>query len=118
VGLISLLVAAPAYGMIKRRKNKNYLGSLRLHFSDEGLYAQYPAAQSRRPWSEYVGYLENGEVVLLYLSPGFYSVLPKRALGVQAGRFQALLKTKLGVYDYRNPVSTPSKLGRTVQQAS
>jgi hypothetical protein len=115
IGLIALLVAAPAYGMLKRRKNKKYLGSLRLYFSDEGLHAQYPAAQSRRPWSQFIGYLENSQVFLLYLSPGFYSLVPKRALGGQVGRFQALLKTKLRVYDYRNPVIAGPTLAGSAQ---
>jgi hypothetical protein len=118
VGLIALLVAAPAYGMIKRRRNKKYIGSLRLYFSDEGLHAQYPATQSRRPWSQYIGFLENSDVIILYLSPGFYSVVPKRALAAQAGRFQTLLKTKLGIYDYRNPMPVGSKLAGSVQQVS
>lgn len=105
VGLIALLVAAPGYGMIKRRRSKQYIGSVRLYFSDEGLHVHYPATQSRRPWSQFIGYLENSEVFILYLSPGFYSVVPKRALAAQAGRFETLLRAKLRTYDYRNPMT-------------
>jgi hypothetical protein len=118
IGLIALLVAAPAYGMTKRRKNQKYLGSLRLYFSDEGLHAQYPAAQSRRPWNQFIGYLDNTDVFVLYLAPGFYTVVPKRALAAQTERFQSLLKTKLGKYDYRNPVASGPKLAGSGQQAS
>ena len=60
VGLIAMLVGAPAFGMIMRSRKKRYLGPLRLYFSDDGLHAQYPAKQSRRPWSQFcLGYLED-----------------------------------------------------------
>jgi len=102
-GLWALLVVAPTYGALRRRKNQKYFGPLRVYFSDEGIYAQYPSTQSRRPWSHFIGYLENNDVILLYMSPAFYTAIPKRALGAQAGRFEPLLKAKVRAYDYRNP---------------
>jgi YcxB-like protein len=102
-GLLALLVIAPSYGALRRRRNKKYFGPLRVYFTDESLNAQYPATQSRRPWSQFIGYLENSDVILLYLSPAFYTILPKRALGAQAGRLEPLLKAKVKAYDYRNP---------------
>jgi hypothetical protein len=119
VGLIAMLVGAPAFGMVMRNRKKNYLGPLRLYFSDEGLHAQYPAIQSRRPWSQFIGYLEDKNVFLLYLSPKFYTVIPKRAMTGQGDRLQKLVKAKLGRHDYRNPIRPfELKLAGSPQQAS
>ena len=104
VGLIAMLVGAPAFGMIMRSRKKRYLGPLRLYFSDDGLHAQYPAKQSRRPWSQFIGYLEDKKVILLYLSPKFRTVIPKRALAGQGALLKTLIKAKLRRHDYRNPI--------------
>ena len=119
MGLIAILVGAPALGMIMRSRKKSYLGPLRLYFSDDGLHAQYPAKQSRRPWSQFIGYLEDKNVILLYLSPKFPTVIPKRALAGPGDRPQTLIKAKLGRHDYRNPIrSIEVKLAGSPQQAS
>jgi len=118
VGLILVLVGAPLYGALRRKKNNKYFGPLRVYFSEEGIYAQYPSTQSRRPWSHFIGYLENSDVILLYLSPAFYTVIPKHALGAQAGRFEPLLKAKVRAYDYRNPNQLAAQLIASVSQTS
>ena len=115
VGLVALLVAAPAYGKLKRKVSNKYFGSLRTYFNEDGLQTQYPAAQTRKSWSQFIGYLEDSEVFLVYLNPKFFSIVPKRALGGQCERFQALLKTKLGQYDYRNPAVSTGKVSGPVQ---
>jgi YcxB-like protein len=119
VGLIALLVGAPVFGMVMRSRKKGYLGQLRLYFGDEGLHAQYPATQSRRPWSQFIGYIEDKNVIVLYLSPKFRTVIPKRALTGQGVRLQALIKAKLTRHDYRNPIRpVEAKLASSPQQAS
>jgi hypothetical protein len=119
VGLIAMLVGAPAIGIIMRSRTKSYLGPLRLYFSDDGLHAQYPAKQSRRPWSQFVGYLEDKNVILLYLSPKFRTVIPKRALAGPGASLETLIKTKLRRHDYRNPIRpVEMKLAGLPQQAS
>jgi YcxB-like protein len=110
VGLIAILAGSPVLGIMLRRKKKSDLGRLRLYFSDQGLHAQYTATESRRPWSQFVGYLENNKVLVLYLSPKFYSVIPKRALTGQGARLATLVRAKVGAYDYRNPGALEAKL--------
>jgi hypothetical protein len=88
---------------------------VRVYFSDEGLHMQYPSAQLRKPWSQFIGYLENDKIVLLYLSPKLYNTIPKRALTGPAARFRAMAEAKLAPYDYRNPAP---KLNSSPQQAS
>jgi YcxB-like protein len=119
VGLIALLVGAPLFGRVMRSRQKTYPGRLRVYFDDEGLHAQYPATQSRRPWSQFIGYLEDKNVMLLYLSPTFRTVIPKRALTGQGLRLQTLIKAKLARHDYRNPIRPlEAKLASSPQQAS
>jgi len=119
VGLIAMLVGAPAFGMIMHSRKKRYLGPLRLYFSDEGLHAQYPARQSRRPWSQFIGYIEDKNVILLYLSPKFRTVIPKRALAGPGASLGTLIKAKLKRHDYRNPIRpVEMKLAGSPQQAS
>jgi hypothetical protein len=52
------------------------------------------------------------------MTPAFYSVIPKRALGAQAGRFEPLLKSKVKTYDYRNPNLPVSQQIGSVPQTS
>jgi len=104
MGLVLLLVAAPAYGRFKRRKNGDYLGAMRVYYSDEGLFAQYPARQSRWRWSQFMGYLEDDKVLVLYLNPKLYTIIPQRVLNGSAARFKAMVATKMPPYDYQNPV--------------
>ncbi len=102
-GLIGGLVAIPAIRVF-RNQRKHYLGVLRVHFSEQGLHLQDPVSQSRVPWDRFIGYLEGRGVILLYSNPKLYRIIPKRALTGQTVKFQALVETKLGRYDYR---STP-----------
>jgi YcxB-like protein len=101
-GLIGALVVIPAMRLM-RNQRKHYLGVLRVYFSEQGLHLQDPANQSRVPWDRFVGYLEGNGVILLYSNPKQYRIIPKRALTGQAGKFQAMVESKLGAYDYRNP---------------
>lgn len=101
-GLIGGLVVVPLIRILKKRR-ADYFGKLRVYFGPEGLHAQYPSTQTRRPWSQFIGYLEDDKVLLLYVSPKFYTVVPRRGLTGPAEQFRALVASKLPVYDYRNP---------------
>jgi hypothetical protein len=89
---------------IAKKRRAQYLGPLRVYFSDQGLHLQDPANQSRVPWTQFVGYLEGDGIMLLYYNPKFYRIVPRRALTGQAAKFQSLVGTKLNPYDYRNPI--------------
>ena len=103
VGLIGALLGVPLLRFVRKRRSQ-YLGPLRVQFSDEGLYLQDPANQSRTSWSQFVGYLEGNGLMLLYYNPKLYRIVPKRALTGQAAQFKTLVETKLTPYDYRNPM--------------
>jgi YcxB-like protein len=102
VGLIGALVALPLVPLA-RRKRRQYLGPMRVHFSNEGLYLQDPANQSRTSWNQFVGYLEGNTLFLLYYNPKLYRIIPKRALTGHAAQFQTLVQAKVTRYDYRSP---------------
>ena len=105
VGLLVLLVAGPSYRSLRPRKTQEYLAPMRLYFDDNGLFAQYPAMQSRWQWSQFIGYLEDENVLMLYVNPKLYTVIPQRALDGTAAHFKTLVASKMRPYDYRNPVA-------------
>ncbi len=101
-GLIGGLVGLPLL-RIARTQRRQYLGRLRVYFSDQGLHLQDPANQSRSSWDQFVGYLEGNGMMLLYYNPKRYRIIPKRALTGQAAKFQTMVEAKLSPYDYRDP---------------
>lgn len=86
-------------------RRKHYLGPLRVYFGDAGLHLQEPRSQSRHSWSQFVGYLEDAHLILLYHNPRLYRIMPKRALASHSLDFLALVRAKLPPYDYRHPAS-------------
>ena len=86
-------------------KREHYLGPLRIYFGDSGLHLRDPRSQSRHSWSQFIGYLENSHLILLYHNPRLYRIVPKRALAGHSLEFLTLVKTKLPYYDYRRPAS-------------
>ena len=103
-GLVSGLIVPPVL-MIARRQRRQYLGPLRVYFSEQGLHLQDPANQSRTSWDQFAGYLEGNGLLLLYYNSKLYRIVPKRALTGPAAKFQALVEAKLSPYDYRNPTA-------------
>jgi hypothetical protein len=101
-GIAGGLVGLPLLRLMKKR-GKDYLGTMRLYFSPEGLHAQFAARQSRWPWSHFIGYLEDDRVLLLYLNPRLYTVIPRLGADGPAAQFKALVAAKLPKFDYRNP---------------
>ena len=99
VGLVIGIVFLRAFG----GKQKHYLGPLRMYFGDEGLHLQDPASQGRTRWDQFLGYLEDSSVFLLYYNPKLYRIIPKRILGSREQEFRSLVESKLARFNYRNP---------------
>ena len=104
-GLLVAFFAMPILKVVQRRK-KRYFGSLRFFFGDQGLQLQYSSTLARFSWSQFIGFLENSRVLLLYLSPRNFVIVPKRALAEREAQLNTLLIAKLPRYDYRHPVPT------------
>jgi len=103
--LIGGLIGFPLLRLASRQR-RQYLGPMRVHFSNEGLYLQDPANQARTSWTQFIGYLEGSSMFLLYYNPKLYRIIPKRALIGPAAQFQTLVQAKLNRYDYRIPNPT------------
>jgi hypothetical protein len=102
-GLTGALLAIAILLRAVRRKKKHYFGPLRMHFGDEGLHLQDPASQGRARWDQFLGYLEDRNIFLLYHNPKLYRIIPKRILGRREQEFCTLVETKLPRFNYRKP---------------
>lgn len=78
--LVLVLVVAPKLGRRQFREQKNLAEEL--EFSLDGkVYAVMGAtSRSALPWSDYLKWTENEELMLLHVSSYYYQILPKRAL--------------------------------------
>lgn len=85
------------------RRQTHYLGPLRMYFSDDGLHLQDPASQGRTRWDQFLGYLEDSKMFLLYHNPKLYRIIPKRVLGNRGQEFRSVVETKLPRFKYRKP---------------
>jgi len=74
-----------------------------MYFSEEGLHLHDRTSQTRTSWQQFVGYLESGDLMLLYYNSRVYRIIPRRALTGQAARFEPMVAAKLSRFDYRNP---------------
>lgn len=97
VGLFAIV------SLLMKRK-RHYQGVLRLTFGEEGLYLEDPQTVAVANWNRYLGYLESGQVFLIYANPRLYRIVPKRILGDREKEFAALLKSKLPIFNYKRPL--------------
>jgi hypothetical protein len=104
------MIYGPAVGVLLLRivqfvgaRKKQYFGPLRIYFGDAGLYLQDPTSQSRRPWNQFLGFIEDTRTVLLYITPRLYRIIPKRELAGQGAQLLTMIREKLKPYDYRHP---------------
>jgi hypothetical protein len=113
-GLIGGLLAIPLL-KIARLRRKHYRGPLRIYFSEEGLHLQDPGTVARNPWKQFIGYLEDDRIFLLYHNARNYRIVPKRALAGLETEFRELLKMKLQPYNSRIPfpVASPKAAARS-----
>lgn len=110
IALAVFAVAAVAI-VVHIKRCDRYWGPLRLYFSEEGLHLRDSVSESRTAWEEFLGYLEDGKVFLLYHNPKLYRIIPKRALAETSGSFEAFVSTKLLPYDYREPFASVNRKG-------
>jgi hypothetical protein len=101
-GLIGVALGVPLLRRI-RAKRRHYLGQLQIYFSEQGLHLQDSATVARSPWTQFVGYLEDDHIFLLYYNPRLYRIIPKRAFDGREAEFRSLLEAKLGRYNYKRP---------------
>lgn len=101
-GLIGGLLAIPLLKSAGKRRKIKFL-PLRIYFDDQGLFLQDPMTQARAPWSQFAGYLENKQLLLLYGNPRKYRIIPKRALLGQGAELEKVIKSKLPPFNYRQP---------------
>jgi len=71
---------------------------LEVSLGAEGLRLKDWVTTSREPWSGYLGYLEDERMMLLYLAPRYYRMLPKRWMGPQQERLLAIVRERLPEY--------------------
>jgi hypothetical protein len=117
-GLIGGLLVLPLLRMLGKRR-KHYFGPLRIYFGDEGLHLQDPTSQTRTSWKQFVGYLEDNSVMLLYYNAKLYRLVPKRSLTGPSARFRDLVEGKLCRFNYRNPSTiAQEKLKTSAEQGS
>ena len=100
-GLFVLFVLKTAW------PRRHYFGPLALYFSESSLHVVDQAAQSKRPWNEFTGFLENEDVCLLYLNPRLYRIIPKRALGGREAEICRLIQRAVPSFDYRIAAAAP-----------
>jgi len=75
----------------------------RVYFDQQGLHVEDSASRMRFAWDQFIGYLENKNVFLLYLGPRHYKIIPKRALDNRAVEFSNILRSRVRLFDYKNP---------------
>jgi len=112
-------VAAPLLLRLAKQRPKARLVPLRIYFDEQGLYLQDPTTQARTTWPQFVGYLENSKILLLYYNPRLYRIIPKRALAGQGAELAHVIKAKLVPYNYRKPaLKVQMQAPGAVQQTS
>jgi hypothetical protein len=113
IGCAIVFSAAPLLARPRRASS----GPMRVRYDRENLHVELPASRIRYAWDQFVGYLENRDIYLLYVGPRAYKIIPKRALESRENEFGGLLRTNVRPYDYRNPLpGVPASLPRTAAE--
>jgi hypothetical protein len=80
----------------KVRSAKHYFGPLRLWIAEDGISLRDQATESRFSWENFIGYLEDSRIYLLYHNPALYRIIPKRIFDERRQQeFRRLLTSKL-----------------------
>ncbi len=67
------------------RQRKDYSAPFTISLNDRAFEFKSEYGSSRVPWQEFVKWIENKELLLLYRSDQAYHMLPKRILGERGG---------------------------------
>jgi YcxB-like protein len=103
-----LFWALPA---ISRLRSPKFLPA-RIYYDSEGMLVVNTANRIRFSWDQFIGYLENKQVLLLYLNPRQYRLIPKRVLAGRPSEFYDVMQRQLRPYNHKNlaPSVSPSPL--------
>jgi hypothetical protein len=83
-------------GLNKVRAAKHYFGPLRLWIAADGISLRDETTESRCSWENFIGYLEDTRIYLLYHNPRLYRIFPKRIFDARHQQeFRQLLTSKL-----------------------
>jgi hypothetical protein len=93
---------------IFRIPGKLALARVRIHYGREGFQVGDHSSRTRYSWNQFIGYLENKGVLLLYVNPGQYKIIPKRALESGTNEFREMVRASVRPYNYRDPFPTAS----------
>jgi hypothetical protein len=96
-------VAIFAFWGMSRPKAFRYHGLLRLQASREELVVQDEQASVKNSWDDFIGFVEDEHVMLLYYNPNLYRVIPKRAFPAANHGFPQMVRSRLRVYNYKRP---------------
>jgi hypothetical protein len=90
-------------------RSARYFGPLQISFNEDSLYFQTPRGQLRKAWADFIGYLEDDQMLLLYSAPRLYQMVPKRALTGSGAEFRGLVGARIRRYNYRQPIPIRSE---------
>lgn len=109
VGLFSLIGGAIGYGAAlflvapwNARKNYRKFNfgqhKLKLRFTGEGFTVESAGKKAEAKWGELPRWRENKDIILLYLAPRMYYLIPKRVTeaGLDVEHMGSLLREKVG----------------------
>ncbi len=78
--LATIRVRVPALAKRLHRQRAKSQSPIIMSWSDDGLTARTPTANSVTPWAHYFRWREDGQVILLYLTEVLFQFIPKRVL--------------------------------------
>lgn len=104
VGVV-LMAMTTVMALRGQRDKKWYVGQLSITFDERCLYVQDTVSLMRTPWEEFLGYVENEQLYLLYRNPKLYRMIPRRAFGPKESEFQSVLHRRIPPYNYRKPIA-------------
>jgi hypothetical protein len=108
-GYVPLVVLAIAWFVVIRllqrssvrkqfRNQPGAHGPRTVVFDGDGAHWRWDGGSSDVLWKNYIRWIEGDKQILLYSSPAYFSMLPKRALDpAQLGELRELLKTNIAV---------------------
>lgn len=105
-GLTGALLGIPLL-KARRKLRKHYFGPQRIYFGEQGLHLQNSGTLARNSWTQFIGYLENRHIFLLYYTPRTYRIIPRRALIGCEAAFRALLEVKVRRFNDKRPLPPP-----------
>jgi hypothetical protein len=105
-GLVGVVSGVPLLRAM-RAKRRHYLAPQQIYFSEQGLHLQDSATVARNAWTQFVGYLEDDHIFLLYYHPRLYRIIPRRAFDGREAEFRSLLDANLGRFNYKRAAPSP-----------